>query len=84
MTSLDVYNAVDRILQGVRRSGLDKELPVLRRLACHEMGHALVATLLRERTGNIEKVERVSIEVRYPIGARTGVVAARRGSIDGS
>jgi len=71
VTSLDVYNAVDRILQGVRRSGLDKELPVLRRLACHEMGHALVATLLRERTGNIEKVERVSIEPRGDEWTRT-------------
>jgi ATP-dependent Zn protease len=67
----DVYAAVDRILQGVKRSGLNKDLPMLRRLACHEIGHAIVASVLRKETGNIEQVERVSIEARGDEWTRT-------------
>jgi len=67
----DIYNAVDRILQGVQRASLPKHLPVVRRLASHEMGHAMVATVLRLETGLLEKVERVSIQPRGDEWTRT-------------
>ena len=43
----------------------------MRRLACHEAGHAVVATVLRQRNGNLEKVERVSIQPRGDEWTRT-------------
>lgn len=67
----DVYAAVDRIQQGIERTALGKHLPVVRRLACHEAGHALVATMLRQQNHLLEPVERVSIQPRGDEWTRT-------------
>jgi len=67
----DVYAAVDRILLGVRRAPLPQHLPVVRVLAGHEMGHAMVATVLRGQTQRLEAVERVSIQPRGDEWTRT-------------
>ena len=50
--------------QGVRRPPLPDRLPIKRVFAVHEVGKGLVATVLRQRTGRLEKVERVSIVPR--------------------
>ena len=50
--------------QGIRRMPLPDRLPVKRAMAVHESGKALVASLLRQRTGRLEKVERVSMVPR--------------------
>ncbi|KAK3240188.1 hypothetical protein CYMTET_49959 [Cymbomonas tetramitiformis] len=71
ITLVDIYNAVDRILQGVERSPLSKDLPVVRRFACYEIGHALTAEVLRTERGNLEEVERVSIQPRGDQWTRT-------------
>jgi hypothetical protein len=51
-------------LQGVRRPPLPDQLGVKRALATHEAGKGLVATLLRARTGFLERIERVSMVPR--------------------
>jgi len=71
VTVQDIYSAVDRILQGVQRAALPQHLPVVRRLAGHEVGRAVVAAVLREQTGLLEKVERVSIQPRGDEWTRT-------------
>lgn len=38
VTQADVYNAVDRVLQGIRRPSLPDSFPVKRNLAAHEIG----------------------------------------------
>lgn len=48
----------------MRRPPLPDRLPVKRAMAVHEVGKALVASVLRERTGRLEKVERVSMVPR--------------------
>ncbi len=50
--------------QGIRRNPLPDRLPIKRAMAVHEAGKALVASLLRQRTGRLEKVERVSMVPR--------------------
>ena len=51
-------------LQGVRRPPLPDYLEVRKCFAVHECGKALVATTLRQQTGRLEEVERVSIVPR--------------------
>ncbi len=51
-------------VQGVRRPPLPARLRVKRALAVHEAGKGLVATLLRQRTGFLERIERVSMVPR--------------------
>ena len=52
------------VVQGVRRPPLPDYLEVKRCFAVHECGKALVAIKLREKTGRLEQVERVSIVPR--------------------
>ena len=52
------------MLQGVRRPPLPDYLEVKKCFAVHECGKALVATILREQTGRLEQVERVSVVPR--------------------
>ena len=51
-------------MQGVRRPPLPDYLEVRKCFAVHECGKALVATILRDQTGRLEQVERVSIVPR--------------------
>ncbi len=55
---------VTACLQGVRRPALPDYLDVKKCFAVHECGKALVATTLRDQTGRLEQVERVSIVPR--------------------
>lgn len=71
IASADVYNALDRILMGVRKPALPERLPVKRALAVHEAGKGVVASLLQERTGFLEKVERVTMVPRGSEWSRT-------------
>ena len=48
----------------MRRPPLPDYLEVRKCFAVHECGKAMVATALREQTGRLEKVERVSIVPR--------------------
>lgn len=57
----DIYDALDRILYGVRRDSLPKDSWPAQVFAVHEAGKALVATVLQRMTGRLEAVERVSI-----------------------
>lgn len=56
--------SVNECVQGVRRPPLPDRLVVKRALAAHEAGKGLVATLLRQRTGFLERIERVSMVPR--------------------
>ena len=67
----DVSNAVDRVLQGIRRPALPDRFPVRRAMAVHEAGTAIVATLLHRTSGRIEAVERVSLVPRGRDWSRT-------------
>lgn len=60
----EVYAAVDRVLQGLRRPPLSPEYEVSKRVAAYEAGRGLVAYVLGSTSGQLEKVERVSIERR--------------------
>ncbi|KAK9845482.1 hypothetical protein WJX81_007602 [Elliptochloris bilobata] len=77
ITSADVYDGMDRILQGVRRPGLPDRMRQKYRFAVHEVGKALVATVLRareQRAGRrprLERVERVSMVPRGTEWTRT-------------
>ncbi len=51
-------------MQGVRRPALPDYLEVRKCFAVHECGKALVATVLRDQTGRLEQVERVSVVPR--------------------
>lgn len=64
-------------LQGVRRPALPDYLEVKKYFAVHECGKALVATKLREKTGRLEQVERVSIVPRGRSAALLSSPAAR-------
>ena len=57
----DVYEAVDRVTNGLRHPIQDKDNDVVHRLTRHELGHAIVATVLHQANGLIEPVDRVSI-----------------------
>lgn len=67
----DVANAVDRVLQGIRRPALPQRFPVRRAMALHEAGTAIIATLLHRASGRIEPVERVSLVPRGRDWSRT-------------
>lgn len=71
VTQVDVYNAVDRVLQGIRRPSLPNSFAVKNNLAFHEVGTAIVATLLHRESGRIEAVERVSLIPRGGEWSRT-------------
>lgn len=60
----DVLNAVERVVSGIRLSPHPKDSPLTRKLATHEIGHALVQHLLHKSTGLIEDIELVSIVPR--------------------
>ena len=51
-------------VQGVPHPGLPRHLKVRRTLAVHEAGCGIVATVLRQRTGRLEAVDRVSLKAR--------------------
>ena len=51
-------------VQGVRRPPLPDYLDIKKAFAVHECGKALVAMALRQQTGRMEQVERVSIVPR--------------------
>ena len=53
--------AVDRVTNGLRHPLFDKDDETVNRLTRHELGHAIVASVLYKSTGLIEAVERVSI-----------------------
>ncbi len=57
----DVLDAVERVVSGIRLSPHPKESLLTRKLATHEIGHALVQNLLHKSTGLIENIELVSI-----------------------
>lgn len=57
----DVLNAVERVVSGIRLSPHPKDAPLTRKLAAHEVGHALVQNLLHKSTGLIENIELISI-----------------------
>ena len=44
--------------------GLPRHLEVRRTLAVHEAGCGIVATVLRQRTGRLEAVEKMSLKAR--------------------
>jgi cell division protease FtsH len=67
----DVANAVDRVLQGIRRPSLPDRFPIRRAMAVHEAGTAIIATLLHKATQRIEAVERVSLVPRGRDWSRT-------------
>lgn len=67
----DVYGAVDRVLQGIRRPALPDRFPIKRSMAVHEAGTAIIASLLHQRAQRIEAVERVSIVPRGRDWSRT-------------
>ena len=60
----DVINAVDRVTNGLKHPILDKTVPIVAMLTRHELGHAIVASVMFRQTGLIEPVERVSIVPR--------------------
>ncbi|KAG2425539.1 hypothetical protein HXX76_013583 [Chlamydomonas incerta] len=72
LTARDIYAGVDRFTQGEVRPSLPTahKLPVLC-FAAKEVGIALVAGVLRERTGRVELVERVSIQPKGRAYSRT-------------
>jgi ATP-dependent Zn protease len=74
---LDVYNAVDRVTQGIRRPGLPRGYAVRHAMAVHECGTAVLATLLHRAAGRVERVERVSLVPRGRCGSTRACVRAR-------
>eukprot|EP00210_Caulerpa_lentillifera_P003025 g2888.t1 len=71
INSNDVYNAVDRVIQGLRHPVQPADLLSGRIFAVHEMGRAIVATVLRDRNGKLEAVEKLSIVSRGKDETRT-------------
>lgn len=67
----DVYGAVDRVLQGIRRPSLPDRFKIKRSMAIHEAGTAIIATMLHDASQRIEPVERVSIVPRGRDWSRT-------------
>ena len=59
--SQDVLEATDRVTNGLRHPSVDKTNATVHRLTRHELGHAIVASVLQRQNGLIEPVERVSI-----------------------
>ncbi|CAD7703964.1 unnamed protein product [Ostreobium quekettii] len=71
ITPRDVYNAVERVLQGVRRPAQPDQLEIGKAMAVHEVGRAIVAIVIRNATGRLEAVERVSMIARGKDWTRT-------------
>ena len=71
ITSVDVANAVDRVLQGVRRPALPDRFYSKRAMAIHESGSAIIAVLRHREEGRIEPVERISMVPRGRDWTRT-------------
>jgi cell division protease FtsH len=67
----DVFGAVDRVLQGIRRPSLPDRFAIKKSMAIHEAGTAIVAMLLHKEAQRIEAVERVSIVPRGRDWSRT-------------
>ncbi|KAI7845492.1 hypothetical protein COHA_001038 [Chlorella ohadii] len=67
----DVDFAVDRVLQGIRRPSLPDSFGIKKNLAAHEIGTAIVATLLHRQHKRVEAVERVSLVPRGSDWSRT-------------
>eukprot|EP01025_Chloroclados_australasicus_P045036 TRINITY_DN4911_c0_g1_i2.p2 TRINITY_DN4911_c0_g1~~TRINITY_DN4911_c0_g1_i2.p2 ORF type:complete len:410 (-),score=64.61 TRINITY_DN4911_c0_g1_i2:227-1456(-) len=67
----DVDSAVDRMLQGIRRPSLPQTFKSRKIIATHEIGRAIVATVLYERNKRIEQVDRVSVVPRGSGWSRT-------------
>ncbi|KAK9909403.1 hypothetical protein WJX75_001741 [Coccomyxa subellipsoidea] len=73
----DIYNGMDRILQGLRRPSMPVTFRVSKQFAIHEMGKALVATVVRQARESqglkprLERVERVSMVPRGRDWTRT-------------
>lgn len=59
-----MHTRIASCVQGVRRPALPDYLHVKKAFAVHECGKAMVATALRQQTGRMEQVERVSIVPR--------------------
>jgi cell division protease FtsH len=57
----DVLDAVERVVSGIRLTAHPKESVTTRKLAAHEVGHALVQNLLHKSNGLIEDIEMISI-----------------------
>jgi len=57
----DVLQAVDRVVSGIRLSPHPKDSPLTRKLAVHELGHAVVQHVLHKSTGLLEDIQLVSI-----------------------
>lgn len=74
MRSTLIFHLQDKLLlgscclQGVRRPALPDYMHVKRAFAVHECGKAIIATALRQQTGRMEHVERVSIIPRGRCG----------------
>ena len=68
---IDVANAVDRVLQGVRRPPLPDRFISKRAMAAHEAGSAIIAVLRHRLEGRIEPVERISMVPRGRDWTRT-------------
>jgi ATP-dependent Zn protease len=69
---LDMDRALDRLTMGSERIGLQRRLPVHRRMATHETGLALTSHLLRRlEDAETEFCDRVSIVPRGETLART-------------
>ncbi|CAD7702334.1 unnamed protein product [Ostreobium quekettii] len=71
ITPKHVYNAVERVLQGVRRPAQPDQLEVGKAMAIHEIGRAIIAIVIRRKTHNLEAVERVSMIARGKDWTRT-------------
>eukprot|EP00894_Picocystis_sp_ML_P005014 jgi/Pico_ML_1/55531/g1204.t1 len=68
---VDVYAAMDRILEGAKRPGLSRKLGVVYGLAVHEAGVAIAASILRMRKDCVEEIRRVSMVPRGKDWTRT-------------
>lgn len=71
ITPTDIYNAVDRVIQGLRHPVQPADLINGHVFAVHEMGRAIVAIVLREENNRLEEVEKLSIVSRGKDETRT-------------
>eukprot|EP00899_Mesostigma_viride_P009515 jgi/Mesvir1/18565/Mv17077-RA.2 len=71
ITMFDIYAAIERVTGGVNKIPLDPALPITRQITVQEAGHAVVATVLRLRGAELERVENVSLIPRGDMWSRT-------------
>lgn len=64
ITKADIDKAYDRVTMGNVRKSITKGHYMRRRLAVYELGHAVVAHVLRQRSGIIEEVDRITMLAR--------------------